>query len=143
MGITAEALSGQPVGPLQYVALTSLFEEPGVDQKRLAATMGIDRTNTGVIVDELQAMGLLSKRPSASDRRSNELRLTKKGSAMRQRLRPHLLEANERILAVLNKPERELLLDLLARVIESNGQYAMPGAGRRPRGSLVDSESTQ
>jgi len=139
-GITAKALSEQPLGPLQYAALTSLFDEPGIDQKRLAATMGIDRTNTGVVVDQLEAMGLLSRRPSASDRRSNELRLTSKGIAMRRRLRPHLLAANERILAVLSKVERELLLDLLVRVIEANGQYAIPGAGRRPRGSLVDSK---
>ena len=36
-----------------------------------------------------------------------------------------------RLLAVLTPTEREIFLELLARVIEANENYARPGAGRR------------
>jgi hypothetical protein len=37
---------------------------------------------------------------------------------------------------VLQPDERELLLDLLVRVIEGNRTLARPGASRRKRGSM-------
>jgi hypothetical protein len=33
--------------------------------------------------------------------------------------------------------ERELLFNLLTRIIAANGQHARPGAGRRKRGSRL------
>jgi DNA-binding MarR family transcriptional regulator len=66
-----------------------------------------------------------------TDRRARVLRLTPAGTRLRRRLRPALLAAQECILAPLSRDERVSLIDLLARVVEGNENYARPGNGRR------------
>ena len=39
----------------------------------------------------------------------------------------------QQVLDVLDPAERDVLIDLLVRVIEANGDLARPGAGRRKR----------
>jgi len=70
-----------------------------------------------------------------TDRRARLLYLTPKGEKLYARLRPGNVAANARVLEPLAPHERELLLDLLIRVIKANAAYARPGAGRRKRGS--------
>jgi DNA-binding MarR family transcriptional regulator len=131
----AEALSGEEVVQLEYGSLVCLEIEPGIDQRRLAEAMGIDPSNACLIVDRLLSKGLISRRIKDSDRRARELYLTPKGRKLWRRVRPKTSVANERVLAPLAPRERELLLDLLVRVIEGNRAHARPGAGRRKRGS--------
>src|SRR5688572_18996569 len=45
--------------PPQYAAVAVLADFPGIDQRRLAALMGLDRTNVGQLVDRLEAKGLV------------------------------------------------------------------------------------
>jgi DNA-binding MarR family transcriptional regulator len=139
--MVAEALSGEEVVQLEYGTLVCLEIEPGVDQRRLAEAMGIDPSNASLIVDRLHSRGLIDRRINGSDRRARELYLTPKGKALWRRLRPKTHAANERVLAPLAPRERELLLDLLIRVIEENRAHVRPGAGRRkrrPRQSLFN-----
>jgi DNA-binding MarR family transcriptional regulator len=139
----AEALSGEEVVQLEYGSLVCLELEPGIDQRRLAEAMGIDPSNASLIVDRLHSKGLIERRIKDGDRRARELYLTPKGRKLWRRLRPKTSAANERVLAPLAPHERELLLDLLIRVIEENRAYARPGAGRRKRGSLQSTFSKQ
>ena len=72
-----------------------------------------------------------------ADQRARRLYLTAKGEKLYQQLQPLNTAANERILAPLSPRHRELLLDLLVRVVKANAIYARPGAGRRKRGSRL------
>src|SRR5919198_6497223 len=132
----AEALSGEEVVQLEYGSLVCLEIEPGIDQRRLAEAMGIDPSNASLIVERLHSKGLIERRVKDGDRRARELYLTSKGRKLWRRIRPKTSAANERVLAPLAPRERELLLNLLMRVIEGNRAHARPGAGRRKRGSL-------
>jgi DNA-binding MarR family transcriptional regulator len=125
--MTAEA----DLNPLQYAALSYLSDEPDIDQNGLAARLGVDRTSAGQIVDQMEERGLVDRRVNGADRRGRLLRLTGRGTKLRERLRPkaHLVQA--RLLATLTPAEREILLELLVRVIEANEVHARPGAGRR------------
>ena len=109
--------------------------EPGIDQNSLAGRLGVDRNNASLLVEELESRGLLERRVNGADRRARLLQLTPKGEKLFMRLRPENIAANGRVLEPLAPHERELLLDLLIRVIEANGACARPGAGRRKRGS--------
>lgn len=130
--VLAGILEGEEVSaPLSYHALALIDDFPGIDQRRLAALMGIDRTNVGQIVDELETKGLVERRINGADRRARELRLTVRAESLRRRMRPRILAAQAGILAPLEPKERVMLLDLLVRVIEANGIHARPGAGRR------------
>lgn len=125
--MTAEA----DLTPLQYAVLSYLFDEPDIDQNGLAARLGIDRTSAGQLVDQMEARGLVDRRVNGADRRARLLRLTARGTKLRERLRPKAHEVQAKLLATLTPTEREILLELMVRVIEANESYARPGAGRR------------
>jgi DNA-binding MarR family transcriptional regulator len=138
MAMVADSVAEAGLTPLQYGVLPYLSSEtgePGIDQVGLAARLGIDRNNVGVILGELEKKGLVERRVNVVDHRARCLYLTPKGEKLFLQLRPQNLAANERILAPLSPRERELLLDLLVRVIQANAIYARPGAGRRRRTS--------
>ena len=134
--MVADSVAEANITPLQMGALAYINKEsgePGIDQVGLAARLGIDRNNAGVIVLDLEKRGLVERRVSSSDRRARHLYLTPQGEKLFHRLLPNNVAAGERILAPLQPRERELLLDLLTRVIQENAAYARPGGGRRKR----------
>ena len=141
----AESLADAGLTPLEFAVmayLTKNLGEPDIDQNGLAARLGVDRNTTSLLVDRLEEQGVLDRRVSPEDRRARLLRLTARGEKLYERLRPGASGGQRRILDVLEPSERELLLDLLVRVIEGNRFLARPGAGRRKRGSLQLSSST-
>jgi DNA-binding MarR family transcriptional regulator len=107
--------------------------EPDIDQSGVAARLGIDRNNASLVVEQLESKGLLSRRVNGADRRARLLRLTPRGKKLHAQLYPRAFAGQQRILSVLAPDERELLLDLLAQVIEGNRALARPGTGRRKR----------
>jgi DNA-binding MarR family transcriptional regulator len=134
----AETLAGANLTPMQFgglVYLSRVTGEPDIDQNSLAARLGIDRASTSQLVDHLTAMGLVERRVNGADRRARLLRLTPRGERLRDRLHPTQMASQMRVLASLAPDERELLLDLLVRVVESNSALARPGAGRRKLGT--------
>jgi DNA-binding MarR family transcriptional regulator len=136
--MVADSVAEAGLTPLQYgvlPCLNKLAGEPGIDQTELAGRLGVDRTNAGMLIDQLEGKELVERRVSGADRRARLLYLTSKGEKLYEQLRPVNLAANERILAPLAPKERELLLSLLVRVIEGNRLHARPGAGRRKWGS--------
>jgi DNA-binding MarR family transcriptional regulator len=136
VAMSVESVADAGLTPLQYSVLSHLNKrngEPGIDQIGLAGRLGIDRNSVGQLVEQLEKQDLLERRVNGVDRRARVLRLTPKGEQLHTRLRPKNIAANERILGPLAPSERELLLDMLIRVIKENAAYARPGAGRRKR----------
>ncbi len=137
LAATADGLAREYLTNVQFgvlVELSRVTGEPDIDQNSLAARMCIDRASTSQFLDELEAMGLVERRVNGADRRARLLRLTPRGERLRARLHPAQLDRQKRVLAVLTPEERELFLDLLARVVESNRDLARPGVGRRKPG---------
>lgn len=143
LGVTAELLARQDMNQLQWGVLAAIAEEPGRGQRYIAKRVGIDPVSLGQITDFLEEKGLVQRRPDPEDRRAWKLFITRRGADLRHRLRPSLLEIQERVLAPLNKAERAALLDMLARVIDANECYARPGNGRRRPSRRIPSQSQQ
>jgi DNA-binding MarR family transcriptional regulator len=133
--VVAETLAEEGLTPLQYAVLAYLYVQPDVDQNGLAARLGIDRASTSQLVDHLETSGLVDRRINGNDRRGRLLRLTARGTKLRERLQPVGRAAEARILMPLSPDERETLIALLVRVVAANEAYARPGAGRRKPGS--------
>ena len=131
LGVTAEILSGEDLTPMLYGVLVAVVEQPGSGQKQVAERMGVDVVNFGQMIDELEGKGLVERKIDPDDRRARKLYVTERGAALRRRLSPDLISAQQRLLAPLSPDERRALLDLLVRVIEANDSYARPGNGRR------------
>ncbi|HZF34509.1 MAG TPA: MarR family winged helix-turn-helix transcriptional regulator [Candidatus Angelobacter sp.] len=136
LGIMAEVLAPADLRPVEYATLTTLDAEPGIDQRHLAARVAIDKMSAGQLIERLEERGLIDRHIDPADRRARLLQLTPKGLALRRRLQPAALAAQDRILAPLQPEERPVLIDLIARVVEGHHVYARPGNGRRgPRKS--------
>jgi DNA-binding MarR family transcriptional regulator len=86
-------------------------------QQQVAERIGIDRTTMVAMLDTLEAKGLLSRRPSAEDRRRNVVELTPAGHDTLSRAVAASDTAEAELLAPLSPEEAAQLRDLLARVI--------------------------
>jgi DNA-binding MarR family transcriptional regulator len=129
--IMAETFEDEDMPLSQWAVLTIIDNHPEIDQSRLAEVVSIDKTNTGRLVDQLEAKGLVERLPNGSDRRVWMLRCTQLGQKTRKRLLPRALAAQERLLSCLKPARRELFLDLMSQVVIANEKYIRPGAGRR------------
>jgi len=129
--IVAEAFEHEDMSVSQWAVLTIIESHPEIDQSRLAEVVGIDKTNTGRLVDQLEVKGLVERQPNDSDRRAWMLRCTPLGRKTRKRLRPRALATQEKLLSCLKPADRELFIDLMSRVVMANEKYVRPGAGRR------------
>ena len=81
-GIMAELWASEEVLPFKFASMVSIAAAPGLDQTRLAEELGIDRTNTGQVLDRLEAKGLVERRSDPADRRIRRLFLTARGVAI-------------------------------------------------------------
>jgi len=131
LGVTAEILQGEDITPMQWSVLAAVLEEPGSAQAHIAKRLGIDAVTLGQAIDALEQKRLVKREADPTDRRGRQLFITRRGTDLRLRLRPSMLEAQDRLLSALTKAERLTLLDMLARVVVANGSYARSGHGRR------------
>ena len=103
--------------PVQFAALRTIVEYPGLDQVTLAARIAYDRVTIGGVVDRLVSKNLVERRQSPTDRRARELVATLPGKKMLSTMLPLVEEAQASIIANLTAKETELLLRLLRKAI--------------------------
>ena len=65
-------------------AIRRLARRP-MSMRELAAALGIDPPNATVVVDDLEAQGLVRRRPHPTDRRAKLVEVTRKGKALARR----------------------------------------------------------
>ena len=107
----AVALFAQEVGdagltPVQYSSLHTVCNQPGIDQKTLATTIGYDTSTIGGVIDRLEARGLVQRNVSPTDRRVRLVTPTERGIETLSAVLPRMLRAQERLLQPLNASRR-------------------------------------
>jgi DNA-binding MarR family transcriptional regulator len=130
-GLMTEVLEPRGLTQQQWSVIVAIVREPGTDQRRVAQRQSIDVNSASRVIDELEAMKLVRRVPSPTDRRANQLQLTASGARLWAKVQSPAIAAQDRALACLAKHEKTALLDLLTRVVEANQEYARPGHGRR------------
>jgi DNA-binding MarR family transcriptional regulator len=80
----------------------------------LATALGIDPPNVTVLVDELESLGLVARRPHPTDRRAKLVEATRKGKALARRA-DEILATPPPELAELGSDDLEELHRILAR----------------------------
>lgn len=108
------------ITPVQYAALQAVGDSPGIDQRTLARTIGLDTSTTGGVVDRLEARGMLARHARPEDRRVRLLALSAEGLALLRGVTPAMLRAQERILEPLTPRQRETFLRLLRTLVVAN-----------------------
>jgi DNA-binding MarR family transcriptional regulator len=99
-----------------YIALTQLAREPAETQLALAAAIGHDKTRLIGVLDALEADGLITRVPSAEDRRVRRVAITDAGRERHAAAVADIRAMEDELLAALEPGEREALLGALARL---------------------------
>lgn len=92
------------------------YEDEGLNQSRLADILDVEPITAGRLIDKLESCGLVERRPDPADRRAWLLGLTDKAQPILDKLWELGAANREHAMRGLSEPEREQLLDLLARV---------------------------
>lgn len=95
-------------------AVRRLARKP-MSMRELADTLGIDPPNATVVVDDLESLGLVRRRPHPTDRRAKVVEATRKGKELAKRA-DTILATPPSGLTALSTTDLELLRQILTRV---------------------------
>jgi DNA-binding MarR family transcriptional regulator len=70
---------------LSFSALLVVVEHPDITQTQLAQALSVERSNIVVLLDGLQAAGLVNRNPAPNSRRAHALRATSAGQKLAQK----------------------------------------------------------
>lgn len=116
----AEGVDGD-ITPVQFAALATISDSPGIGQAALAAMIGYDRATIGGVVDRLEAKGWATRSADANDRRSKILMLTDAGRKALAAARPQVEAVQEKLLAPLGESERRQYQDMCCKILAVYG----------------------
>jgi DNA-binding MarR family transcriptional regulator len=121
MGMVAQRRFAERIATLglttrMWGALNVLVAEGAITQHALCRSVGMDPSSMVSTIDELEAKGLVERRPHPSDRRAYALHVTDIGTETLARGRQLAREAQEELLGPLSEVEREQLRRLLLRL---------------------------
>lgn len=74
--------------PVQYAALQTVANAPGIDQRRLAGRIGLDTSTVAGVVDRLETRALLQRNASPEDKRVRLLTLSAAGADLLRTVDP-------------------------------------------------------
>jgi DNA-binding MarR family transcriptional regulator len=104
------------VNVTEWRILALLAIEPAISAARICHVIGFDKGPVSRTLAAMEKRGLVAIRPDREDGRSHSISLTAKGAATHDKVIALALERERRLLACLNKAERETLIVLLRRV---------------------------
>lgn len=126
----AERIESLGLTPRMWGALNVLDAEGTITQHALCKCVGMDPSSMVSTIDELEARGLVERRPHPSDRRAHALHVTELGRVTLAQGRKLARQAQDELLAPLDAEEREQLHDLLLRLALASTQADKPASAR-------------
>ena len=124
VAVFLQATEAHGVTPVQYAALNQVARMPGVDQRTLARSIGLDTSTIAAVIDRLEARGLMQRQASAEDRRVRLLSLTDAGQELLAAVGPDVMKAQDRMLHPLNRTERAEFMRMLRMVVTANNELS-------------------
>lgn len=110
------ALAPWDITPQRFSALTLIASNADLKLTDLARILGIARSGAVQLVDQLQAMGYVTRRDAAGDKRAYALTLTSAGRRAHTSITRAVRAHDQRISAQLSDVERGQLIGLLGRL---------------------------
>ncbi|MCU1495274.1 MAG: mexR [Acidimicrobiaceae bacterium] len=121
LGLVVSRQFGDVIGavelePRQFAVMRAIDAAAGQPQNAIAERMQIPTSSMVSIVDQLEARGLVERRPHESDRRTRTLHLTVLGGEVLARAMVLALDYERRMCDGLDAAVRESLLESLAHI---------------------------
>jgi len=110
------ALAPWDITPQRFSALTLIAANAELKLTDLARILGIARSGAVQLVDQLQAMGYVTRREAVADKRAYALALTTVGRRAHASITRAVQAHDQRISAQLSDTERKQLIALLGRL---------------------------
>jgi DNA-binding MarR family transcriptional regulator len=107
-----------------YLALTSLREQPNISQQAFCEAVHLDPNNCVLLLNALEAAGLVERRRDQADRRRHIVVLTPRGRQALEQADRALESVEDEVLDALSRNERATLHDLLLRAARGAARYA-------------------
>ncbi|MDN3357768.1 MarR family winged helix-turn-helix transcriptional regulator [Actinomadura sp. DC4] len=123
--VATSSVEDLPGGPRGYLVLVALASGEPPSQLALAQQVNLDRTVTTYLLDDLEALQLITRRPDPRDRRARQVLITEEGRAELERTQRRLTLAEERLLADLDEDDTRRLRLLLTRVAQTAQREAL------------------
>ena len=112
------------VTPVQDAALQSVANQPGIDQRTLARSIGLDTSTVAGVIDRLEARGLVQRNASPDDRRVRLLTPTADGHALLAEVVPAMRRTQQRILEPLPSAQRREFMRMLRTLVSANNELS-------------------
>jgi DNA-binding MarR family transcriptional regulator len=121
-----ELVSEEVTSP-QFSVLLALQTHPDADQRTIGLATSLDRSTVADVVTRMMHRGYLERRRDPLDQRRNRLRLTAAGQAQLEELMTRSRAMNQRLLEMLEEPERSEFLRLLTTFVARIEESGPPG----------------
>ncbi len=126
-----EALEPLGIGPRDFALMRFVAASDGESQHTLSERLQIPPSRMVALVDQLENMGLVERRPDPEDRRVRRLFITRKGRSVLEKAGKIAIDYETQLCAGINREEREQLIDLLQKlqVTQTDLGGVHPGIG--------------
>lgn len=111
-----------------FSALAIVSANSGLSQIRLAREIGLDKSATVMVVDEIERRGWALRRRSTTDRRRHALYTTEAGEAFLKDMFERLNGVEGEVLTCLSSGELHLLSEMLDRIYKNCFRDTSAGA---------------
>ena len=127
-----QGLAGADARKWHYAVLAALQEFGPASQAALSRHTDIYRSDLVAVINELAERGLIQRAPDPADRRRNVITLTPRGGRHLRQLDKLVATIQDDLLAPLTQPERDQLVQLLARLLDHHARAAPQPTGDQP-----------
>ncbi|HZG80429.1 MAG TPA: MarR family transcriptional regulator, partial [Brevibacillus sp.] len=110
------ALSQYGITPVQFVLLHVLWEKDGQKGVELGGRLRLDGATITGVLDRLEKMGLIERRPDLNDRRTNLIFLTPKGKELEKPMNQVTDAVNKEVISMFSEEEARLLKSMLTKL---------------------------
>ena len=117
VAVFAEETAGHDITPVQFAALFTIREHPGLEQATLARLIAFDRSTVGSVIDRLEEKKLVVRRTAKHDRRANLIYATDAGESLLKAVMGCVARAQERMLEPLGPRDRKVFIKLMMRLV--------------------------
>ncbi|NVJ93693.1 MAG: MarR family transcriptional regulator [Methylocystaceae bacterium] len=115
------AMSETQITPGQFGVITLISSNQGLSQSAVARALGVERSTMVAVIDGLEERGLVVRKPSLTDRRSNALELSEKGKQVYEQALELAHQADQKTTSALSAEETIQLVTLLRKLNSAAG----------------------
>ena len=103
----------------QFLVMDTLWNQGEMTQQTIAYIIQKDKNSVTQFIDNLEKKGLVQRSVDASDRRVNNIQLSKEGMAMKDNTKAVAIEAINRILDGISEDELQTFVRVLNRACDN------------------------